>query len=265
MAGSARIYQKGSFVLSMLKYVTGREEYNKAIKYYLDKHAYQNVVTSDLYAAFYESLGLNLDWFFDEWLYHGGEPEYAVRYEDVTNKGKRYTNIYIDQTHDVSDVIGYFKMPIAVDVYYKDGSKNTQKEMVSGKNYRMQIPNANNKEIDFVLFDPNCEILKTVTFDKSFEELSAQALKAPNMLDRYDALFALRNTPLDKKRSLLQQAYRKETFQAMKGEIISQLAEDKNTESINIMKQALADKDVLVRLAALENTKSNPEAYISEF
>ncbi len=264
-AGSPRFYQKGSRVLDMLKYVVGRDEYNKVIKYYLEKHAYKNVTTEDLYSAFYEVLGLNLDWFFDQWLYHGGEPAYNVRYEDATSKGMRITNVYIEQTHETSDVIGYFRMPILVEVYYKDGSKSALKETVSGRNHRMQIPNTDNKEIDFVLFDPNSEILKSVTFDKSFEELSAQALKAPNMIDRYDALLALRNTSADKKRNVLLEVYKKETFHATKSEIISQLADDKNAQSVNLIVSALQDKSVQVRFAALENTKDFPQAHISEY
>ncbi|MGZ5242698.1 MAG: M1 family aminopeptidase [Bacteroidia bacterium] len=265
VAGSPRFYQKGSRVLDMLKYVTGREEYNKAIKYYLEKNAYKNVTTEDLYSAFYDVLGLNLDWFFDQWLYHGGEPFYNVRYEDATSKGKRITNIYIDQTHEVSDLIGYFRMPIVVEVHYKDGSKISQKETVFGRNYRMQIPNTGNKEIDFVLFDPNGEILKQVSFEKSFEELIAQALKAPNMIDRYDALVELRNVPLDKKRETLLKSYKKETFHATKAEIISQLIEDKNAESISLLKSALQDKDVQVRYAVVSHTQNRPEAYINEY
>ncbi|RYD76242.1 MAG: hypothetical protein EOP53_15065 [Sphingobacteriales bacterium] len=257
-AGGARIYQKGSYVLDMLKTVVGHDEYNKAVKYYLEKHAYKNVITEDFYAAFYEVLGMNLDWFFDEWIYHGGEPTYNVRYEDASNKAKRITNIYIDQTQEANDLIGYFRMPITVEVWYKDGTKSTQRETVWGKNYRMQIQNPNNKEIDFVLFDPNAEVLKTVTFDKSFEELSAQLQKAPNMIDRYDALVALRNIPSDKKRSLLLEGYKKETFHATKAEIISQLANDENESSQKLIVEALNDKTVQVRQAAVENIKQKP-------
>ena len=73
MAGGTRLYPQGAFVLNMLKYVVGgREMYNKAIKYYLEKHQYQNVEANDLLLAFEESTGITLDWFWEEWYYRGG-------------------------------------------------------------------------------------------------------------------------------------------------------------------------------------------------
>ncbi len=63
-SGGVRIYGKGAFVLNMLKQVVGgREAYNKAIKYYLEKHPYHNVDTHDLLIAFEESTGMELNWF----------------------------------------------------------------------------------------------------------------------------------------------------------------------------------------------------------
>ncbi len=58
-AGTVRHYPKGAFVLQMLKYVVGREQYNAAIKYYLEKHAYGNVDSKNLLIAFHERLGLS--------------------------------------------------------------------------------------------------------------------------------------------------------------------------------------------------------------
>nr|MDQ3073659.1 M1 family metallopeptidase [Bacteroidota bacterium] len=72
-AGSPRIYPKGSFVLDMLKYVVGREQYNRVVAHYLKQHAYGNVTTFDFMDAFHDVLGINLDWFFNQWIYNGGE------------------------------------------------------------------------------------------------------------------------------------------------------------------------------------------------
>jgi aminopeptidase N len=80
-AGSVRHYPKGAFVLNMLKYVCGgRDAYNKAIKAYLEKHKYENVDSHDLLISFEETLGLSLDWFWEEWVLRGGEPDYRVSF-----------------------------------------------------------------------------------------------------------------------------------------------------------------------------------------
>ena len=74
--------QKGAHVLQMLKYVVGREQFNAAITYYLEKHAYSNVDSDDLLTAFHDKLGLSLDWFWEEWMYKGDEPHYLVDFKN---------------------------------------------------------------------------------------------------------------------------------------------------------------------------------------
>nr|MDQ3073075.1 HEAT repeat domain-containing protein [Bacteroidota bacterium] len=188
-------------------------------------------------------------------IYHGGEPHYKVAYRQVSESSRAQTVVDISQIHEVTELVGYFRMPVVVEVHYKDGTYSTQKEWVDGAGHRMAIPNEGNKEVAFVLFDPGNEILKTVTFEKQPEELMAQALGAPLMIDRYDALVALRATETGVKRDALIKIYDKETFHATKAEIISQLAEDEDLASIALIAKALQDKDHRVRLSAVENVK----------
>ena len=78
------------------------------------------------------------------------------------------------------------------------------------------------------------------------------------MIDRYDAIVALRATDIDKKRDDLIKLYAKENFHAIRSEIIFQLSNDDNKGSLAVMKQALNDADVLVRRAVLTNLQSIP-------
>ena len=95
-------------VLDMLKYVVGEDEYRKAIKHYLEKHAYENVDSEDLLIAFHESLGLSLDWFWEQWVYKGGEPNYEVSYKRI----KQEVTFIVEQVHDTTEIVRLFKMPI---------------------------------------------------------------------------------------------------------------------------------------------------------
>lgn len=226
-AGSTRIYPKGSNVISMLTYVIGEEQWKRALKYYLLTHAYANVETNDLQQAIQDKLGLDLSWFFDQWVLRGGEPQYTVSYQPVNdNKGNRSTRISVAQTHDRNEQVGLFRMPVVFEVHYTDGSSDRVTRWIEAASEEVNVPNAGRKEIAFVLFDPNSMIMKTLKFKKGYEELKAQALSAPFMLDRYDALVALREVDTETKRDLLMQVFRKETFHAMKSEVISQLAND---------------------------------------
>ena len=290
-AGSVRHYPQGAFVLNMLKYVCGgREAYNKAIKYYLEKHKYENVDTHDLLLAFEETLGLSLDWFFEEWIYKGGVPDYRVSIKE--ENGNTIFNVV--QQQELSELTGLpgsggnsvnavnsdpfvkdngtsdyrpaglFKMPIWFEVHYADGSVDRKMAWIERQSETVSIPNPSHKTIAFVLFDPNNEVLKNVTFDKSFDMLKEQALHASSILDRYDALVAMRNMPVDKKRDVLIQVFGKETFQALKVEAVYQLADDRDAKTIAIFKQAIGDKDALVRKSVLQYVHSIPAEMIPD-
>lgn len=229
-AGSARNYPKGSNVISMLSYVLGEEQWKRALNHYLKTHAYGNVETNDLQQAIQDKLGIDMSWFFDQWVLRGGEPQYTVHYEDLMGKdGSRHTEIAIEQTHQRDEVIGFFKMPIAFEVHYTDGSFDQVTDMIQHQFEVVKIPNKDKKEIAFVLFDPNSMVMKTVNFKKSYNELKAQVIHAPNMLDRYDALVALKEYDVEQKRELLMEVFRNEKFHAMKSEVITQLINDEVT------------------------------------
>lgn len=232
--GTSRVYQKGSSVLSMLRYVMGDEAFKKTIKYYLTQYSYKNVESKDLEKSIQDATGLNLDWFFDQWIYRGGEPHYKISY----NKVEGFTNINVEQIHKINELIKVFKMPINFAVYYKDGSVSRKQFWIDKQTQTVVIPNENNKQIAFVLFDENCEITKKVTFNKSNEELLAQFIEADSMIDRYEALLELKNTKTETKKIALIEAYKREKFVPIKAEIIAQLAIDESSQDFLVSEAA---------------------------
>ncbi len=263
-AGSERVYQKGSLVLDMMKYVLGKEQFNRALTYYLKKHPYENVDTHDFHIAFLETIGINLDWFFDEWLYHGGEPKYSVSFEELSDSTGKFSRFTVRQTQEINDLVGLFKMPVWFEVYYDDGSSDKKQEWISAQYHTVDIENLRGKKVDYVLFDPNSEIIKTVDFLKSPGMLQSQALNAKNMIDRYDALVALGSYPADSKKDFLLQAYDKERFYANRIEIVKQLLSNAATEA-SVIKKALNDKHSKVRLATVQNIDIIPSELLSDF
>ena len=297
-AGSVRHYPKGAFVLNMLKYVLGgREVYNKCIKHYLETHPYANVDTHDLLVACEEVTGMQLDWFFEEWVYKGGEPSYKVSFRDITENasGKNpghYSEFFVQQTQEQSDITGLpqsgknktnavstdpfvqesensfstqaglWKMPVWFEVHYTDGTADKILDTIEKQTETVHIPIPAGKKVDFALFDPDNEVLKSVSFDKSFDMLRSQALKAESVLDRYDALAAMGSIAIERKRDFLISFYNtadKTNFYIIKAEIIKQLSTDNNKQSIGVIKAALADPDAKVRKAVLDNLKLLPE------
>lgn len=251
------VYQKGSQILEMLKYVVGREAYNRGIRRYLKDHAYKNVDSEDLLNSFQDELGMSLDWFWEEWIYRGGEPAYKVEYKDLkSGDNKRFTEFIVQQTHTTNDLNGLFKMPIDFEVVYKDGSSDKVKAWIEKQTHKVVVPNPGNKAIDYVLFDPNSNIIKTVSFQKTLEELSNQALKAKNMIDRYDAVVALRGTSFEKKIALFDKIMQTNEFYVIKAEIINQIIENTDEKSLTLIKKGLTDTDIRLRKEVVVSTKA---------
>ena len=254
-AGTSRWYPKGSAVLDMLMYVYGEEEYRRVIYHYLKKHAYKNVETIDLEHAFQDTLGKTPEWFFDQWIYRGGEPHYHASHQPVYKNGEAFTEITVKQIHPRYDLVGLFKMPIVFEVYYDGGGTQRVRQWVEKETEKILVPNPGGKKVEFVLFDPGSYIIKKLTFPRSFDELKAQALKAPNMIDRYDALYAMRDFPIETRRATLVKAFYQEKFHYTKGEIVAQLIDDGAPESIEVIQNAVFDSDPEVRRAVIANTK----------
>lgn len=263
-AGTTRVYPKGSNVISMLGYVLGEEQWKRALNHYLKTHAYANVETNDLQQAIQDKLGLDMAWFFEQWIYKGGEPAYTLHYEDVLKaNGTRHTEIAVEQTHQRDEVVGLFKMPIVFQVYYTDGSMDERKEMIEEAFEVVKIDNKAHKEIAFVLFDPNSQVMKSVTFKKSFEELEYQATMAKHMLDRYDAIVALKSYPVAQKRELLLNVFNKEPFHQIKAEIVNQLVND--DESATALQGVFTQRASTPKLAAIKNYTGTGESWKQVF
>jgi hypothetical protein len=224
----------------------GRENFRRGIKLYLDRHAFDGVMTVDLEKAMLDATGMNMDWFFDQWIYRGGEPHYRVS-RQTTPAGTEFT---VEQIHKMEPTVGTFRMPVDFAVYYADGSVSRQTEIIDKAFQKVVIPIPGNKSVAFTLFDEGSHILKKVTFSKTTDELLYQLLMARDMLDRYDALIALSKVPFEKKKNALQAAFAKETHKAMRAEITRQWLQ--GSEDLNFAGDAMKVRQTEVRRAVID-------------
>ncbi len=237
--GTTRLYPKGSAVLSMLRYQLGEENFVRFIQHYLAVNGYKNVESWDFQKAIKDKLGLNYDWFFDQWIHRGGEPHYVVSYK---NDGKNIA-FNIKQVHKTNGHVRCFKMPVDFAIYYKNGNVDRKRIWVMDTtDQTINIPNTGG-DIDFALFDEEDKVMKKLEFQKPLAELMAQATKAKYMIDRYDAIAAMKDIPLKDKVAFLQQRYTAEKFYAIRAEIAKQLANQKSLNKwyINIVKDAKSE------------------------
>jgi aminopeptidase N len=78
-------YEKGAWVLHMLRRRIGDEAFFKGLRDYYNAHRDANATTEDLRTALEKSSGKNLKQFFARWIYGSGHPIYELTSERVGN------------------------------------------------------------------------------------------------------------------------------------------------------------------------------------
>ncbi|MFP9114950.1 M1 family aminopeptidase [Flavobacterium sp. RHBU_3] len=112
-------YNKGAMVLNMLRFKLGDTNFYQGIKNYLaDANlAYGYAKTPDFQAHMETASGLNLDEFFNDWVYNQGYPTYTAT---VTPGGSGNVYVKLTQTQSHSSVT-FFEMPVPVRLHGTSG------------------------------------------------------------------------------------------------------------------------------------------------
>jgi aminopeptidase N len=95
---SVNSYQKGAWVLHMLRHDLGDEVFLKGLRLYYERFYNSNALTEDFKNVMEEVSGRNLSKFFQQWLYTAGQPELKI-WND-TGKKKGQTEVFIEQKQD---------------------------------------------------------------------------------------------------------------------------------------------------------------------
>jgi aminopeptidase N len=78
---NANNYQKGAWVLHMLRSSMGDEVFFRAIRDYYQTHMNRTASSEDLRAALEKASGRNLREFFARWIYDSGHPQYELSWQ----------------------------------------------------------------------------------------------------------------------------------------------------------------------------------------
>jgi aminopeptidase N len=190
-------YNKGSYVVHMLRGVLGDSVFFRGVRRYLDDAAvsYSFARTSDLRRALEAESGKNLKSFFDKWVYGQGYPDYHAEWSQNNNN---WIKVKLSQTTSHSSV-GFYEMPVTL--VAKNG--NSESRFVvdhrnSGQEFWLNpgfIP-------DTIMIDPDLWILsKKKTSAKVNGSTTANELMiAPNPAP--DLLRISLKNPTDKKLSI---------------------------------------------------------------
>ena len=142
-------YQKGAWVLHMLRRKLSDSLFWKCIRVYYKTYSGSNASTSDLVNVFERVSHQNLQTFFKQWLFTAGQPMLNVDWS--YDKSKKLVSIKIEQTQS-----NIFEFPLQIN--FSDGNKNVIKTIdIKGKTDKnvFSLP----FEPKQIMVDPNVNLL----------------------------------------------------------------------------------------------------------
>ena len=215
------LYEKGGLVLHMLRHVLGDDLFFKAIHHYLTRYRNQSVVTADLQKAVEEATGQSLDWFFQQWVYSGGHPEYKVDYSwDATT---RIATLKVAQTQPTDQLTPLFRMPVDIVAYTRRGGRHVFHVEVKEKEHTFHLPLP--EKPTFLQFDPGNQVIKALTFKKPKDMLIAQLRDDPDVAGRVEAARGLGKENAFDALEALKRALLEDKFWGVQAAAASALAE----------------------------------------
>lgn len=128
-------YEKGASVLRMLEQYLGVEEFRKGISKYLNKHAYANAETTDLWDAIEESSKQPVRQMMDSWIFQGGFPLLSVEAGDkgLVLSQQRFFSL----PKETSDQL--FKIPVMLRAK-TDKGEVSKKFILDKKSMTVELP-----------------------------------------------------------------------------------------------------------------------------
>jgi aminopeptidase N len=237
-------YQKGSWVLRMLRAQLGEDLYRRCIKTYLQRHQYGNVVTEDLSDVIEEISGRSYDQFFDQWVYHAHYPELAATYS--WDEKTRLAKISLQQKQSLSEDVLLFNFPLTVAFNCPSGRvEKTITVKEQSEDFYFSLPEAPVT----VRLDPRVEVLAKISFDVPAPMLDAQLADQDDLAGRLLAVAALKEKKDHASVAKLKTALNHDAFYGVRVDAAGALASIHSEESLDALLASMEQSDARVRNA----------------
>ena len=155
---NANSYQKGGFVLHMLRTKIGDAAFFGALKDYQNAYRNGTATTDDLRRALERRSGTSLTSFFAQWLHRPGWADLTV-----TWTWKEETSQLVMQVAQGTK-FPPFAVPLTLEVRDRDGKRRTVRIVLDGKAQQLVVvPRTGVRDVVELVADPRVELLGTVT------------------------------------------------------------------------------------------------------
>jgi len=159
---STYAYNKGAWVLHMLRHVVGDATFFNILAAYRQAFPYGSTVTDDFAGIASAVSGKDLTPFFNQWVYHRGAPTYQFGWQSANVAGQEYLVAHIAQTQTPTSgsppqILNVYEMPVDL-VATIGGSPQTLVVQNSARTQWFVVPVSG--PVTALSFDPSPWILR---------------------------------------------------------------------------------------------------------
>ena len=246
-------YQKAAMVLHSLRGVIGDSLFFAGLKAFLDRFAFQSVITPDFQQVAEQVNGKKLDWFFDQWLYHGGHPKFVITSRWFAHN--KEVQLYVRQIQE--DSLGLvpkiFQMPVEIEIISETEQIN-EKVFLQAREDTFKFSTKSRPIL--IRFDKNNWILKEINFIKSQDEWIYQLLHDDHVAARLRAIEELEKVTFDTLETILalEKCVTDDPFWAVRKKaayLLIDFIDYHRSESKQALIAACRDRKSAVRVAAI--------------
>lgn len=131
-------YRKGGWALHMLRHVVGDTTFFNILTTYRAAYQGGTATTAEFQAVCESVAGMDLDWFFNEWIYLPGAPNYVYNWRVVNVLAKPYVELYLSQVQ--SNSWPTFTMPVDVKLFTSESTSVTIPVWNTARSQHFLIP-----------------------------------------------------------------------------------------------------------------------------
>ena len=250
----AHLYEKGAWVLHMLRHQLGESAFKRAIHAYISRYREREVITADLERTFEDVTGRSLAQFFQQWVYSGGYPAFEVNYS--WDSEHDMAKVKINQAQHIDDLTPCFVTP--VDLAFTipasdDAAKDDNTTEIRTISMQVMVGEDGQVEQTFymplereplmVRFDPDGWVLKTLKFERPAAMMRYQLEHDPDILGRIEAAKALGEVADDESITALKQSLLTDPFWGVRSAAATALGVIGNIKAQDVLLQALPELD----------------------
>jgi aminopeptidase N len=248
----AHLYQKGAWVVGMLREEIGDELFWRALKTYLTDNRAGSVVTDDLRRAVEKVTGRNLERFFEQWIEKAGHPELEI--DTSWDEDRKELCLAIEQKQSGEGVPEAFHvtLPVRLLVPGKEGADGAWVEGTAALRQRRQVfVFTLDAEPTAVVLDPWDRVLKSVKRKRTVAELSATIASAPWAPTRAEAARGLGKDGSAKAIDALRKALMEDSFWRVRSNAAEALGDARSDAAFEVLAAAVGIDQAKVRRAVV--------------